>query len=51
MTQLVREYKGDCEYLNVHHPEEQGVKGEATDSTALALIATSSGGIEDILVL
>jgi hypothetical protein len=51
VTQLVREYKEDGEYLSVHHPDEQGAKDDAPDSTALALLAAAGGGIGDILVL
>ena len=35
MTSLIREYKGNGDYLSPHHPDEQGAKVDAPDSTAL----------------
>lgn len=35
MTVLVREYKGDAEYLGVHHPDTPGALDDAPDATAL----------------
>jgi len=52
MVAMEREYKGDGEYLSVHHPEnEPGAKDDAPDSTALAVLAGSKGGIGDIVIL
>jgi hypothetical protein len=51
MTRLLREYKGDGEYLSVHHPDEPEAKDDAPDATALALFAASGGGMGDILFL
>lgn len=48
-TRLLREYKGDGEYLSVHHPDEPDAKDDAPDSTALALFGAAGGGIGDIL--
>jgi hypothetical protein len=42
MTQLVREYKGDGEYLSVHHPDEPGAKDDAPDGSALMLKAAKN---------
>jgi hypothetical protein len=50
MTQLVREYKGDGEYLSVHHPDEPGAKDDAPDATALMLMAAKSGDIGELLI-
>lgn len=49
MGALVREYKGDGEYLSVHHPDEQGARDDAPDQTALMLMGAASGSIGDIL--
>lgn len=49
MAKLLREYKGDGEYLSVHHPDEPDAKDDAPDATALALFAASGGGMGDIL--
>jgi hypothetical protein len=49
MARLIGEYKGDGEYLSVHHPEEPGARDDAPDSTALALFGAANGGIGDIL--
>lgn len=49
MTRLLREYKGDGEYLSVHHPDEPDAKDDAPDATALALMGVAGGGIGDIL--
>jgi hypothetical protein len=49
MTKLVREYKGDGEYLSVHHPDEPGAHDHAPDATAFALLASASGSIGEIL--
>lgn len=48
-TKLIREYKGDGEYLSVHHPDEPDAKDDAPDGTALTLFAVSNGGIGNIL--
>jgi hypothetical protein len=49
MTTLVREYKGDGEFLSVHHPDVPGARDDAPDATALMLMAASSGSIGSIL--
>ena len=49
MIALIREYKGDGEYLSVHHPATPGAKDDAPDATALALLAAAGGGIGEIL--
>lgn len=50
MTQLVREYTGDGEYLSVHHPDnEANARDDAPDATALALMAAKTGDIGSIL--
>lgn len=51
MLNLVREYKGDGEYLSVHHPDEPGAKDDTCDAVALALLAAKEGGIGDIRIL
>jgi hypothetical protein len=51
MTALIREYKGDGEYLSPHHPDEQGALDDAPDSTSLALLAAAGGGIGEIFFL
>ena len=51
MTALIREYKGDGEYLCPHHPDEQVARDVAPDSTALMLHAAAGSGIGDILFL
>ena len=52
MVALVREYKGDGEYLSVHHPDnDPNAKDDAPDSTTLALFAGVRGKIGDILIL
>lgn len=51
MGRLIREYKGDGEYLSVHHPEEPDARDDSCDSTALALMAASGGGLGEILVM
>jgi hypothetical protein len=45
------EYKGDGDFLSVHHPYEPGSKDDAPDSTALALLGSSDGGIGNIVFL
>lgn len=44
MISLVREYKGDGEYLSVHHPDEPGAKDDAPDRTVLMPDAATCGG-------
>ena len=51
MTAMLREYKGDGEYLSVHHPDEAGAHDDGPDATALALLAGAAGGIGDILLV
>jgi hypothetical protein len=46
---LEREYKGDGEYLSVHHPDEPGGRDDYPDGTALFVVAASSGSIGEIL--
>jgi hypothetical protein len=46
---LVREYKGDGEYLSVHHPDEPGGRDDYPDSTALVVMAATAGSIGEIL--
>ena len=50
MTQLIREYQGQGEYLKASAPDEPGTHDDACDSTALALLAGSGGSIGSILV-
>lgn len=47
-TRLVREYKGDGEYLSVHHPDEPDAH-DYPDSTALMVTKAASGKIGEIL--
>jgi hypothetical protein len=46
---LVCEYKGDREYLSVHHPDEPGGRDDYPDSTALMGMGVSVGSIGEIL--
>jgi hypothetical protein len=48
---LVREYKGDEEYLSVDHPDEPDAHGDFPDSTASMVMGPSGGGFADILFL
>lgn len=48
-TRLLREYKGDGEYLSVHHPDEPDAKDDAPDSTALASYAAVQGFVGELL--
>lgn len=48
MTQLIREYKGEAELLSPHHPDVPGAKDDASDSTALMILAASGGGAPEI---
>jgi hypothetical protein len=51
MCGLVREYKGDGEYLSVHHPEDDpSSHDDAPDALALAMMAASEGEIGQLLV-
>ena len=50
MTKLVRKFKGDGEYLSVHHPDEPGAKGDSCDAVALALFAVKDGDIGELLI-
>jgi hypothetical protein len=43
------EYKGDGEYLSVHHPDEPGGRDDYPDSTALMVMGASGGAIGEIL--
>jgi hypothetical protein len=45
----MHEYKGDGEFLSVHHPDTPGARDDAPDATALMLMAASSGSIGEIL--
>ena len=49
-TKLVREYKGDGEYLSVHHLDELGGRDDYPDSTVLMVMAASAGSIGEILL-
>lgn len=51
MTQLIREYKGDGEFLSPHAPEVPGAHDDAPTAIALAVMAASVGGIGDLLIL
>lgn len=48
-TRLVREYKGDSEYLSVHHPDEPDARDDYPDSTALTVMKAATGKIGEIL--
>lgn len=48
-TRLVREYKGDGEYLSVHHPDEPDARDDFPDSTALMVMKAATGKIGEIL--
>lgn len=51
MLGLLREYRGDGEYLAVNHDEEdEEAHDDVPDATALALLAASGGGLGEILV-
>ena len=43
MSRLIREYKGDAEYLSVHHPDEPDACDDAPDASALALLGAAGG--------
>lgn len=49
MTALTREYKGDGEYLSVHHPDTPGALDDAPDATALCLMGAARGAVGGIL--
>ena len=49
MTALTREYKGDGEFLSVHHPDTPGARDDAPDATALCLLGASRSAVGDIL--
>jgi hypothetical protein len=49
MVALIRDYKGDGEYMSVHHPDEPDAKDDAPDATGVALLAAADGGIGEIL--
>ena len=49
MTQLLREYKGDKDYLTPHHPETADGRDYAPDSTALSLLRASQQFVGEIL--
>jgi hypothetical protein len=46
---LLREYKGEGEYLCPHHPDEAGAHDDAPDSTALMVMAAAKGFSGEIL--
>lgn len=48
-TKLIREYKGDGEYLSVHHPDEPGARDDYPDSVALMVLGAAGGQIGEIL--
>jgi hypothetical protein len=45
-----RAFKGDAELLSVYHWDEPDARDDAPDSTALALMAASGGGLCEIPV-
>ena len=48
---LVKEFKGDGEYLSVHHPDnDPAARDDAPDATALMFMAASEGEIGELLV-
>jgi hypothetical protein len=47
MTAPIREYKGEGELRSPHHPDEQGARHDAPDSTSLALLAAA--GAESVI--
>lgn len=49
VSKLVREYKGEGEYLSVHHPDEPGARDDYPDSTALMVMGSAGGAVGDIL--
>lgn len=49
MVARLREYKGDGEYLSVHHPPEQDARDDAPDCTALALFGSAGGTVGEIV--
>jgi hypothetical protein len=50
MTQLLREYKGDKDYLTPHHPETPEGRDDSPDSTALGLLSASRRFAGEILL-
>lgn len=48
-TRLLREYKGDGEYLSVHHPDKPDARDDFPDSTALMVTKAATGKIGEIL--
>lgn len=48
-VKLLREYKGDGEYLSVHHPNEPDARDDAPDATALALFGAAGGTVGEIV--
>lgn len=49
MTQLLRVYTGEGEFLAPKHPDQPDAKDDSPDSTALALICASGGVLGEIL--
>jgi len=48
MVKLVREYKGDGEFLSVHHPDKPNARDDAPDATALALMGAKGDSLGEI---
>lgn len=48
-ARLLREYKGDGEYLSVHHPAEPDARDDSPDATALALFGAAGGVIGEVV--
>jgi hypothetical protein len=49
MTQLIREYKSEGEFLSPHAPEVPGAHDDAPTAIALAIMAASTGFVGEIL--
>ena len=49
MIVLTREYKGDGEYLSMHHPDTPGALDDAPDAIALCLMGAAREAVGDIL--
>lgn len=48
----MKEYKGDGEYLSVHHPDDDpNAKDYAPDATTLICLAANEGEIGDLLIM
>ncbi len=49
MSNLLREYKGEGEFVSFHHPDEPGARDDYPDSTALMVMGVVSAAVGDIL--